>query len=169
MRYKLLGKSGLRVSELALGTMTFGEDWGFGASKEESRRMFDAYVEAGGNFIDTATNYNEGSSEKFVGEFVAPNRDRYVVATKYTMNGSANGDMNFSGAQRKNMMRSLEQSLKRMKTDYVDLYWVHCWGLRDSNRRDHARPGRRGAGRQSAVRRDYRCAGLGRVPREYVG
>ncbi len=127
MRYKLLGASGLRVSELSLGTMTFGEEWGFGASKEESRRMFDAYVEAGGNFIDTAMNYNEGSSENFVGEFIAPNRDRYVVATKYTMNRSANGDMNFSGSQRKNMMRSLEQSLRRMKTDYVDLYWVHCW------------------------------------------
>jgi aryl-alcohol dehydrogenase-like predicted oxidoreductase len=127
MRYKLLGKSGLRVSELALGTMTFGEEWGFGASKEESRRMFDTYVEAGGNFIDTATNYNDGSSEKFVGEFVAPNRDRYVVATKYAMNGLANGDMNFSGSQRKNMVRTLEQSLKRMNTNYVDLYWVHCW------------------------------------------
>jgi aryl-alcohol dehydrogenase-like predicted oxidoreductase len=127
MRYKLLGKSGLRVSELALGTMTFGEEWGFGASKEESRRMFDVYVEAGGNFIDTATNYNDGSSERFVGEFVAPTRDKYVVATKYAMNGLANGDMNFSGSQRKNMVRTLEQSLKRMNTDYVDLYWLHCW------------------------------------------
>jgi aryl-alcohol dehydrogenase-like predicted oxidoreductase len=127
VRYKLLGKSGLRVSELALGTMTFGQDWGFGASKEESRQMFDAFVEVGGNFIDTATNYNDGSSEKFVGEFIASNRDKYVVATKYAMNGAADGDMNFSGAQRKNMVRTLEQSLKRMKTGYVDLYWVHCW------------------------------------------
>ena len=75
MRYKLLGRSGLRVSELSLGTMTFGEDWGWGASKAESRRIFDVFVEAGGNFIDTACNYTEGTSEEFVGEFIASDRD----------------------------------------------------------------------------------------------
>ena len=85
MRYKLLGRSGLRVSELALGTMTFGPEWGWGASKEESRRIFDAYVAAGGNFIDTANRYTEGTSERYVGEFIAADRERFVVATKYTL------------------------------------------------------------------------------------
>ena len=86
MRLKLLGRSGLRVSELALGTMTFGEDWGWGASRETSRAIFDAYTAAGGNFIDTSINYTNGTAEKFVGEFIASQRDYYVVATKYTLN-----------------------------------------------------------------------------------
>ena len=85
MRYKLLGRSGLRVSELALGTMTFGETWGWGASMEESRAIFDAFVESGGNFVDTACNYTDGESERFVGELVAQDRERFVVATKYTL------------------------------------------------------------------------------------
>ena len=85
MRYKLLGRSGLRVSELCLGTMTFGEDWGWGASKDESRKIFDTYAEAGGNFLDTANKYTEGSSERMVGEFVAAERERFVVATKYSL------------------------------------------------------------------------------------
>ena len=126
MRYKLLGRSGLRVSEVALGTMTFGEDWGWGASKEESRRMFDAFAEAGGNFIDTANRYTEGTSERFVGEFVGADRHRFVVATKYTMVARP-GDPNFSGNHRKNMVRSLEESLQRLATDYVDLFWMHAW------------------------------------------
>jgi aryl-alcohol dehydrogenase-like predicted oxidoreductase len=124
MRYKLLGKSGLRVSELALGTMTFGEDWGFGASREESKRQFDAYAEQGGNFIDSAINYTNGSSEKLVGEFIASERARFVVATKYSLN-TRPGDPNAGGNQRKNMMQSVETSLKRLGTDYIDLYWVH--------------------------------------------
>jgi aryl-alcohol dehydrogenase-like predicted oxidoreductase len=124
MRYKVLGNSGLRVSELCLGTMTFGQEWGFGANKEDSQRIFEAYVEAGGNFIDTSTNYNDGTSEKWVGDFTSPDRDRYVIATKYTMNKQAK-DINHSGNQRKNLVRTLEQSLRRLKTDYVDLYWVH--------------------------------------------
>jgi aryl-alcohol dehydrogenase-like predicted oxidoreductase len=82
MRYKLLGKSGLRISELCLGTMTFGENWGWGASKDESHQIFDTFVAAGGNFIDTANGYTDGSSEKIVGELIAPDRDRYVVATR---------------------------------------------------------------------------------------
>lgn len=126
MRYKLLGRSGLRVSELALGTMTFGDEWGWGASKDESRRMFDAFVEAGGNFIDTANRYTEGTAEKFVGEFVAEDREKFVVATKYTL-FTRKGDPNFSGNHRKNMVQALEASLKRLGTDYVDLYWVHAW------------------------------------------
>lgn len=84
MRYKLLGKSGLRVSELCLGTMTFGEDWGWGAPKNTSRQIFDAFVAAGGNFIDTANLYTNGSSEKIVGALIAADRDRFVVATKYS-------------------------------------------------------------------------------------
>ena len=85
MRYKLLGRSGLRVSELCLGTMTFGTEWGWGATKDESRRMFDAYAEAGGNFLDTANRYTKGTSEEYVGEFIASDRDHWVVATKYTL------------------------------------------------------------------------------------
>ena len=126
MRYKLLGRSGLRVSELCLGTMTFGDDWGWGAPKEESRKMFDAFAEAGGNFIDTANNYTNGTSEKFVGEFIASDRDRFVVATKYTLTERPD-DPNFGGNHRKNMFRSIEGSLKRLNTDHVDLLWLHMW------------------------------------------
>ncbi len=126
MRYKLLGRSGLRVSELALGTMTFGEEWGWGASREESLRMFAAYAEAGGNFIDTANRYTEGTSERFVGEFVRSDREHFVVATKYTL-FMRRDDPNFSGNHRKNMVQSLEASLKRLGTDYIDLFWVHAW------------------------------------------
>lgn len=126
MRYKLLGKSGLRVSELALGTMTFGENWGWGASKEESRKIFEAYAEAGGNFIDTANRYTDGTAEQYVGEFIAADRDHFVLCTKYTLFTRRN-DPNFSGNHRKNMMRSLAESLKRLKTDYIDVYWIHAW------------------------------------------
>src|SRR5690606_6189210 len=107
MRYKLLGKSGLRVSELALGTMTFGEDWGWGASKEVSQALFDTYAEAGGNFIDTANRYTNGTSERYVGEFVSVDRPHFVVATKYTL-FTRHGDPSFSGNHRKNMVQSLE-------------------------------------------------------------
>ncbi len=126
MRYKLLGRTGLRVSELCLGVMTFGEEWGWGASKEESRRIFDAFAEAGGNFIDTANYYTGGTSERFVGEFVGGERDRFVIATKYTLNMWPD-DPNSGGNHRKNMTRSLEESLARLGTDYIDLYWVHAW------------------------------------------
>lgn len=129
MRYRLLGKSGLRVSEVCLGTMTFGEDWGWGASKAESRKIFDAFVEAGGNFIDTAVNYTNGASEKCVGEFIAADRDRFVVATKYTLrDDNANKrDPNAGGNQRKTMMKAVETSLSHLKTDYIDLYYLHMW------------------------------------------
>jgi len=126
MRYKLLGRSGLRVSELCLGAMTFGEEWGWGASKEESRRIFEAFAEAGGNFIDSANYYTAGTSERFVGEFIASERRRFVVATKYTLNMRPD-DPNAGGNHRKNMVHSLEESLKRLRTDYIDLYWVHAW------------------------------------------
>ena len=126
MRYKLLGRSGLRVSELALGTMTFGPDWGWGADKDESRAMFEAYAEAGGNFVDTANRYTDGTSERFVGEFVGAERERFVVATKYTLSRDGN-DPNASGNHRKSLVESLERSLRRLGTDYVDVYWVHIW------------------------------------------
>ena len=127
MRYKLLGNSGLRVSEICLGTMSFGEDFGWGISEPESREIFDAFVEGGGNFIDTANEvYNGGSSEKFLGEFIATDRDRIVLSTKYTDSLPTN-DPNLAGNQRKNMVQSLERSLKRLKTDYIDLFWLHSW------------------------------------------
>ena len=126
MRYKLLGKSGLRVSELALGTMTFGEDWGWGASKEESRKIFDRFAEAGGNFVDTANNYTDGTSERFVGEFVASERERFVVATKYSLSVRKD-DPNAGGNHRKNMRQAVDASLRRLGAEYVDLLWLHMW------------------------------------------
>lgn len=126
MKYKLFGKSGLRVSELCLGTMTFGENWGWGASEKESRKIFDAYAEAGGNFVDTANIYTNGTSERLVGEFVKREREKWIVATKYTMN-NLSPDVNMSGNHKKNMVQSFEASLRRMKLDYIDLLWVHVW------------------------------------------
>jgi aryl-alcohol dehydrogenase-like predicted oxidoreductase len=126
MRYRLLGRSGLRVSELCLGTMTFGEEWGWGSSKDESRKVLDAFLEAGGNFIDTANVYTNGTSETLLGEFLGADRDRVVLATKYT-NAMPGNDPNAAGNQRKSMMRAVEGSLKRLRTDYVDLYWLHIW------------------------------------------
>ena len=126
MRYRLLGHSGLRVSELCLGAMTFGEDWGWGSSKVQSREVLDAFFEAGGNFIDTANVYTNGTSETLLGEFLAGNRQHAVLATKYT-NAMPGTDPNAGGNQRKNMVQSIEASLKRLRTDYVDLYWLHIW------------------------------------------
>ena len=126
MRYKLLGKSGLRVSELCLGTMTFGEDWGWGSTKDESRKVYDAFLEAGGNFIDTANVYTNGTSERLLGEFMAGHRDRIVLATKYT-NAAPGNDPNAAGNHRKSMMQAVEASLKGLKCDYIDLYWLHIW------------------------------------------
>ncbi|MGH9030062.1 MAG: aldo/keto reductase [Acidimicrobiales bacterium] len=126
MRILTFGRSGLRVSHLFLGTMTFGTSWGWGAQPEECRKMFDAYAEAGGNVIDTANAYTEGESERIVGELLGAERDRFVVMTKYsvTLDGT---DPNASGNHRKSLVRSLEQSLTRLRTDYVDLLWVHIW------------------------------------------
>jgi aryl-alcohol dehydrogenase-like predicted oxidoreductase len=112
MRYRLLGNSGLRVSEAALGTMTFGEDWGWGASKDEARKVYDAFREAGGNFIDTANLYTNGTSEKFLGEFTQGDRQGVVMATKYS-NAAPGTDPNAGGNQRKNMMQAVEGSLPR--------------------------------------------------------
>ncbi|SDW07753.1 aldo/keto reductase [Paenibacillus sp. CF384] len=126
MKYKLLGKSGLRVSDIALGTMTFGDRWGWGADKTESRKIFDTYVDAGGNFIDTANQYTGGDSEEYLGEFIAAEREKLVVATKYSLTMNPN-DPNGGGNHRKSLVQSLDASLKRLKTDYIDMYWLHAW------------------------------------------
>src|ERR1700676_1540278 len=126
MKYRLLGKSGLRVSEASLGTMTFGDEWGWGSPKAEAQKVYATYREAGGNFIDTANFYTNSTSEKFVGEFIRGDRQSVVLATKYS-NAVPGNDPNAAGINRKSMMQSVEASLKRLQTDYVDLYWVHIW------------------------------------------
>jgi aryl-alcohol dehydrogenase-like predicted oxidoreductase len=131
MNYKLFGNTGLRVSELCLGTMTFGLEWTWGADYETSKNIFETYSAAGGNFIDTANLYTNGTSEKFVGEFIAAERHHFIVATKYTFRDSnaedRKRDPNTSGNHRKNMMRSVEASLKRLNTDFIDVLWMHAW------------------------------------------
>jgi aryl-alcohol dehydrogenase-like predicted oxidoreductase len=109
--------------------MTFGEDWGWGASKEVSRQIFDEYANAGGNFLDTSSNYTNGTSESFIGDFIGGERDNWVVATKYTLRrpGSDPNDLNAGGNARKNMMRTVEQSLRRLDTDVIDLLYLHMW------------------------------------------
>ena len=126
MKYRLLGNSGLRVSEACLGTMTFGEEWGWGSAKDEARKVYEAYREAGGNFIDTANVYTNGSSERFVGEFIKDDRESIVLATKYS-NAMPGKDANAAGNHRKSMVQAVEASLKRLQTAYIDLYWVHIW------------------------------------------
>jgi aryl-alcohol dehydrogenase-like predicted oxidoreductase len=126
MRYKLLGPSGLRVSELCLGTMSFGDAWGFGADEKHSHQILDAFAEVGGNFIDTANKYHEGQSEEILGGFLGPDRDRFVVGTKYTL-AMGSGDPNAAGNSRKNLRASVEASLRRLRTDYLDVLWVHAW------------------------------------------
>ncbi len=128
-RYFTLGNTGLRVSRLALGTMTFGTEWGWGNDKATSREIFNYYLEHGGNFIDTADMYTGGTSEEFIGDFMQEhkNREDIVLATKFTFNTSTNNSVNGGGNSRKNIRRTLEESLKRLKTDYIDLYILHCW------------------------------------------
>jgi len=124
--YRLLGRSGLRVSPMVLGTMTFGTDWGWGANREEAHRIFDAYVDRGGNFIDSANNYTNGTAEQFVGEFAADKRERLTIATKYSATTRPE-DPNSGGNHRKSMVRSVEDSLARLQTDYIDLLYLHIW------------------------------------------
>ena len=127
--YVTLGRSGLRVSPLCLGTMTFGEDWGWGSSVEESCRILDHFVARGGNFVDTANMYTKGHSETIIGEHVGhqpAKRDRLVIATKFVGNMYRN-DPNAGGANRKAIAQQCEASLRRLKTDYIDLYWMHAW------------------------------------------
>ena len=126
MNYRLLGRSGLRVSELCLGTMGFGTEWGFGAERDEVGRIWDAFAEAGGNFIDTADKYTNGTSERMVGELIASDREYWVLATKYSL-ATRDGDPNNWGNHRKNLVHSVEASLKRLNTDVIDLLWLHAW------------------------------------------
>ncbi|HEY6311199.1 MAG TPA: aldo/keto reductase [Streptosporangiaceae bacterium] len=126
MRYTLLGNSGLRVSELALGTMTFGTDWGWGASETESAKQFELFAEAGGTLIDTANRYTNGSAESILGDLLSADRDHFVVGTKYSLN-TRDGDLNAGGNHRKNLVQALEASLRRLRTDRVDVLWLHAW------------------------------------------
>lgn len=126
MKYKLLGNSGLKVSELCLGTMGFGKEWNWGADKETSFAVMESFANAGGNFIDTANRYTDGTSEKYIGEFMQANRDHFIVATKYSLHDNLT-NVNASGNNRKNMMRSVELSLKRLNTDFIDLLYLHIW------------------------------------------
>ena len=125
-RFVLLGRSGLRISPLSLGTMTFGTEWGWGADKSECRRIFDRYVEAGGNFVDTANFYTDGTSEMWTGELIAGRRNSLVIATKYAL-CMRPGDANAGGLHRKNLVQSLEASLRRLRMEAVDLLWIHAW------------------------------------------
>ncbi|RZQ59612.1 aldo/keto reductase [Amycolatopsis suaedae] len=129
--YRLLGRSGLRVSPLALGTATFGTEWGWGAGKDDARTLFDSYVGRGGNFIDTASTYTDGSSERMLGEFTRGHRESLVLATKYTTLRRP-GDPNSGGAHRKSLMASVEASLRQLDTDYVDLLFLHVWDFTTS-------------------------------------
>jgi aryl-alcohol dehydrogenase-like predicted oxidoreductase len=127
MKYKLLGRSGLKVSELCLGTMGFGTEAGWGADKETSFKIMDTFAEAGGNFLDTANVYKLGTSEKIIGEYMSNHdRDYFVLATKYSLKDNTTNP-NASGNNRKNMMRSVEESLKRLKTDFIDVLYLHIW------------------------------------------
>lgn len=139
MKYRLLGRSGLRVSEIGLGCGTIGTNWGdLGSNKTESFKILETFAEAGGNFLDTSNRYQESQSEHWVGEFIQADRDRFVIGTKFSLGDGAtdfNGlgkptnekDPNNRGNHRKNLKRSLEGSLRRLKTDYIDLLWLHIW------------------------------------------
>ena len=127
MKYKLLGRSGLKVSELCLGTMGFGTENGWGATKEISFGIMEAFANAGGNFLDTANVYKLGTSEKIIGEFISSrDRDYFVLATKYSLLDNKTNP-NASGNNRKNMMRSVEASLQRLQTDFIDVFYLHIW------------------------------------------
>jgi len=128
--YVTLGRSGLRVSPFSLGTMTFGTEWGWGSEEAQARQIFDRYVDQGGNFVDTANLYTGGKSEQMVGKFISEKklRDRIVLATKFTFN-TEQGNPNTGGNGRKNIYQALEASLRRLQTDYIDLYWLHAWDL----------------------------------------
>ena len=128
MRLRVLGRSGIRVSEVCLGTMTFGTEWGFGTDENESRQIYATYREAGGNFVDTANNYNQGTSETILGRLVAGERSEIVLSTKFTFPYPTDAfNPNASGSHRKSLRHSVEGSLRRLATDYIDLLWVHAW------------------------------------------
>ncbi|MHB1285942.1 MAG: aldo/keto reductase [Leptospirales bacterium] len=126
--YSTLGRTGLKISPLALGTMTFGTEWGWGSEKTIAKTLFDRYIDAGGNFVDTADMYTGGTSESWIGEFVSDRklRDRVVITTKFSFSAEP-GNPNAGGNGRKNILRAVEGSLKRLRTDYIDLYLLHAW------------------------------------------
>jgi aryl-alcohol dehydrogenase-like predicted oxidoreductase len=126
MPLRLFGQTGLRVSALCLGAMTFGEERAWGADRSSSRAVFERFAERGGNFIDTANNYMNGASEEFLGEFLAGCRDQFVLGTKYSLTLYPD-DPNGGGNHRKSLVRNLEESLRRLRTDYIDIYWLHAW------------------------------------------
>jgi aryl-alcohol dehydrogenase-like predicted oxidoreductase len=126
MKYRLLGKSGLRISEVALGTMTFGDDWGWGSPKDEAQKVYETYREAGGNFIDTANVYTNGTSERFVGEFIHGHRESVVLATKYS-NAAPGSDPNAGAITARAWCKQWKPVWNVCQTDYIDLYWVHIW------------------------------------------
>ncbi|EJC79691.1 putative oxidoreductase, aryl-alcohol dehydrogenase like protein [Rhizobium leguminosarum bv. trifolii WSM2297] len=125
MRYRIFGRTGLRVSTFALGTGNFGTGWGYGSSRQEAKAVFDTYRDAGGNFIDTADQYQFGQSETMIGEFIAGDRDSVVVATKFSLGDTNGAGLHRTGNSRKAMVQSVEASLKRLGTDRIDLLWVH--------------------------------------------
>lgn len=127
MKYHLFGNTGLRVSELCLGTMTFGDGLDWFSGREESFKILDAFADHGGNYIDTANIYTGGQSEQIIGEFIKSNREQYVIGTKYTNAYPGAGPVNSAGNHRKNFKQSLEGSLQRLGTDYIDIYWLHIW------------------------------------------
>lgn len=137
MKYSTLGRSGLKVSEICFGSMGLGKDWNWGADRQSSFELLETFARAGGNFIDTANLYTDGSSERIIGEFVQGNRDSFVIATKYTLADNrpgiasvlegGTGNVNATGNNRKNLLRSISESLKRLKTDYIDVLYLHIW------------------------------------------
>jgi aryl-alcohol dehydrogenase-like predicted oxidoreductase len=128
--YHALGRSGLRVSPLCLGTMTFGTEWGWGSAESTARAIFERFLAAGGNFVDTADGYTNGTSETLIGKFMksAGNRESIVLATKFTFSKRP-GDPNGGGNGRKHMIEAVDASLERLQTDYIDLYWMHNWDM----------------------------------------
>jgi len=135
--YRILGRSGLRVSPLCLGCMTFGEDWSFGSNHETSRKVYDVYREKGGNFFDTANAYTNGTSEKFLGEYIEGHRSQVVVATKFTANGdgfkaikgqlTTKPNPNAGGNHKKSMVENLDLSLQRLGVRALDIFYLHFW------------------------------------------
>ena len=125
MRYRIFGQTGLRVSSLALGTGNFGKGWGYGSDREEAQKIYASYRDTGGNFIDTADQYQFGQSEEMLGDFIARERDDVVLATKFSLGDSVDSGLQRTGNSRKAMIQSVEASLRRLKTDRLDLLWVH--------------------------------------------
>jgi aryl-alcohol dehydrogenase-like predicted oxidoreductase len=125
MRYRIFGSTGLRVSTMALGTGNFGTGWGYGSERDEAIQIFDAYRDAGGNFIDTADQYQFGQSETMLGEFIASSRDDILLASKFSIGADPQSSLHLTGNSRKAMTQACDASLKRLKTDRIDLLWVH--------------------------------------------